>query len=36
VPVEIASEYFETGPNARHLASVGGRTAKQIHQKVTG
>jgi carbamoyltransferase len=23
VPVEIASEYFETGPNARHLASVG-------------
>jgi carbamoyltransferase len=23
VPAEIASEYFETGPNARHLASVG-------------
>jgi len=23
VPVEIASEYFECGPNARHLASVG-------------
>ncbi len=23
VPVEIASQYFETGPNARHLATVG-------------
>jgi carbamoyltransferase len=23
VPAEVASEYFETGPNARHLASVG-------------
>jgi carbamoyltransferase len=23
VPVEIADQYFETGPNARHLASVG-------------
>jgi carbamoyltransferase len=23
VPAEIAAEYFETGPNARHLASVG-------------
>ena len=23
VPVEVASEYFETGPNARHLATVG-------------
>ncbi len=23
VPAEIASEYFETGPNARHLATVG-------------
>jgi len=23
VPAEIASTYFETGPNARHLASVG-------------
>jgi carbamoyltransferase len=23
VPAELASEYFETGPNARHLATVG-------------
>lgn len=23
VPVEVANEYFETGPNARHLATVG-------------
>jgi carbamoyltransferase len=23
VPVELASEYFEAGPNARHLATVG-------------
>jgi carbamoyltransferase len=23
VPLEVASQYFETGPNARHLASVG-------------
>jgi carbamoyltransferase len=23
VPAEIASQYFETGPNARHLATVG-------------
>ncbi len=31
VPAEIASEYFETGPNARHLASVG--TVRPQHKE---
>ncbi|HWZ32207.1 MAG TPA: carbamoyltransferase C-terminal domain-containing protein [Bryobacteraceae bacterium] len=31
VPVEVASEYFETGPNARHLATVG--RVRPAHRK---
>jgi carbamoyltransferase len=31
VPVELASEYFETGPNARHLATVG--RVRPAHRK---
>ena len=31
VPAEIASEYFEAGPNARHLATVG--RVKPQHKK---
>ena len=31
VPVERASEYFETGPNARHLATVG--RVRAAHRK---
>jgi carbamoyltransferase len=31
VPVELASEYFETGPNARYLATVG--RARPQHRK---
>ena len=31
VPAELASEYFETGPNARHLATVGH--VKAAHRK---
>ena len=32
VPAEIASEYFETGPNARHLATVSRVRAKHKEQ----
>jgi carbamoyltransferase len=32
VPAEIAAEYFETGPNARHLASVGRVRAEHKEQ----
>jgi carbamoyltransferase len=35
VPAEIASEYFETGPNARHLASVG-RVHPQYQEQFRG
>ena len=35
VPAEIASEYFETGPNARHLASVG-RVRPQYKEQFRG
>ncbi len=35
VPAEIASEYFETGPNARHLASVG-RVREQYKEQFRG
>jgi carbamoyltransferase len=31
VPVEVAGEYFEVGPNARHLATVG--RVKPAHRK---
>jgi carbamoyltransferase len=31
VPEEVASEYFETGPNARHLATVG--RVRAAHRK---
>jgi carbamoyltransferase len=31
VPAELAAEYFETGPNARNLATVG--RVKAAHQK---
>lgn len=31
VPAEIADEYFETGPNARHLATVG--RVRPAHRK---
>ena len=31
VPAELAAEYFETGPNARHLASVG--RVREEHRK---
>ena len=31
VPVEVASEYFDAGPNARHLATVG--RVKPAHRK---
>ena len=31
VPAELASEYFETGPNARHLATVG--RVRPAHRK---
>lgn len=37
VPVELASEYFEAGPNARHLATVGrvrGKYAEQFRGAV--
>jgi carbamoyltransferase len=30
VPAELASEYFEAGPNARHLATVG--TVREAHR----
>ncbi|HVW83732.1 MAG TPA: carbamoyltransferase C-terminal domain-containing protein [Bryobacteraceae bacterium] len=32
VPAEVASEYFETGPNARHLATVGHVRPKYLEQ----
>jgi carbamoyltransferase len=32
VPVELASEYFEAGPNARHLATVGRVRPKYAEQ----
>ena len=35
VPAEMASEYFETGPNARHLASVG-RVRSQHKEQFRG
>jgi carbamoyltransferase len=31
VPAEVASEYFDAGPNARHLATVG--RVKPAHRK---
>jgi carbamoyltransferase len=31
VPAEVASEYFDAGPNARHLATVG--RVKAAHRK---
>jgi len=35
VPAELASEYFETGPNARHLATVG-RVKPQYAEQFRG
>jgi carbamoyltransferase len=34
VPAELASEYFEAGPNARHLATVG--TVREAHRSTFG
>jgi carbamoyltransferase len=35
VPEEVAAEYFETGPNARHLATVG-RVRPQYTEPLRG
>ncbi len=35
VPAEMASEYFEAGPNARHLATVG-RVRPQYQEQLRG
>jgi len=35
VPAEVASEYFEAGPNARHLATVG-RVRPQYKEQLRG